>query len=152
MTSRRVLLIPCVVVAATASVGALLATTVTTRVTWTCVQCRAECEDRTFLGCLWQFHRDTPFTAWHDTHRPQHEHAWTRLTCTRGSSLFGTTTFFACGPRHPVCDVPPEMLRRFAEQAGAETLAEYFDKIGSADQKVRERAVKLVEASLLKNE
>src|SRR6185369_4432977 len=87
---------PCWVIGAIVAVGLLMPLTVTTRTLRTCTLCRAERTDRTALGYSWQSFRDTEFTGWYRAHRPAHEHEWGRLSCTRGRSIFGTTTFFGC--------------------------------------------------------
>ena len=143
MTKRRAIKIACGVVAAIVAVGVLMPLTVSTRSPKTCTLCRAERTDRTLLGYSWQSYRDTEFTAWYQAHRPAHEHQWGRLTCTRGFSVFGTTTFFGCGPRHPVCDIPPATLREFAERADTNTLTAFFDGIASNNREAQSRAVQM---------
>jgi hypothetical protein len=143
MTRRRAIKIACGVVAAIVAAGALMAVTVSTRSPKTCTLCRAERIDRTFLGYSWQSYRDTEFTEWYRAHRPAHQHEWGRLTCTRGFSIFGTTTFFGCGPRHPICDIPPDTLRQFAEHADTNTLAAFFDGITSTNRDTQRQAVQL---------
>jgi len=66
-----------------------------------------------------------------------------RLTCTRGFSVFGTTTFFGSGPRHPICDIPPDTLRQFAERADTNTLATFFDGITSTKREAQRVAVQM---------
>jgi hypothetical protein len=143
MTRRRAIKIACGVVVAIVAVGALLPVTVATRSPKTCTLCRAERMDRTFLGYSWRTDRDTEFTEWYRTHRPQHQHEWGRLTCTRGFSIFGTTTLFGCGPRHPICDIPSDTLRQFAEHADTNTLAAFFDGITSTNRDTQRQAVQL---------
>src|SRR5258705_6436622 len=111
MNKRCIIKIVCWVIGAIVAVGLLMPVTVSTRKRYACTLCRAERTERTFLGFSWQRDRDSEFTDWYQTHRPAHDHEWGRLTCTRGFSIFGTTTFFGCGPRHPVCDIPPATLR-----------------------------------------
>jgi hypothetical protein len=144
MTKRRAIKITCGIVATVIAVGALMAVTVATRSPKTCTLCRTERMDRTLFGYSWQTYRDTEFTGWYQTHRPAHQHEWGRLTCTRGFSIFGTTTFFGCGPRHPICDIPPDELRQFAENADTNTLAEYFAGITSTNRVEQKKAVQLV--------
>jgi hypothetical protein len=107
--------------------------------------------DRTFLGYSWQTYHDTKFTDWYRTHRPEHQHEWGRLTCTRGFSVFGTATFFGCGPRHPICNIPPDTLRQFAERADTNTLAAFFDGIPSSNRDSQRQAVQLAWDRILKN-
>jgi len=143
MTKRRAIKIACMVIAACVLVGALVTVTVATRSPKTCTLCRAVRIDRTFLGYSWQTYRDTEFTEWYRTHRTAHQHEWGRLTCTRGFSILGTTTFFGCGPRHPVCDIRPELLRQFAERADTNTLTAFFDGITSTNRDLQLQAVQL---------
>jgi len=151
MTRRRAIKIACGVIAATVAVGALMPVTVATRSRKICTLCRAERMDRTFLGYSWQTYHDTEFTDWYRTHRPEHQHEWGRLTCTRGFSVFGTTTFFGCGPRHPICDIPPDTLRRFAVRADTNTLAAFFDGITSTNRDSQHQAVQLAWDRILEN-
>jgi hypothetical protein len=143
MNKRRIIKIACWVVCAVVAVGVLMPLTVSTRAPKTCTLCRAERIDLTFLGYSWQSFRDTDFTGWYQAHRPAHEHEWGRLTCTRGFSVFGTTTFFGCGPRHPVCDIPPATLREFAERADTDTLTAFFDGIASTNREAQRQAVQM---------
>ena len=143
MRKRRIIKISCWVVGAVVGVGLLMPVTVSTRQRYTCTFCRTERTDRTFLGYSWQRERDTEFTAWHRSHRPAHEHEWGRLTCTRGFSIFGTTTFFGCGPRHPVCDIPPDTQKEFAERADTNTLTAFFEGIASTNREAQSRAVQM---------
>ena len=143
MTKPRAIKIACGVVAAIVAASVLMAVTVSTRSPKTCTLCRAERIDRTFLGYASQSYRDTEFTEWYRAHRPAHQHEWGRLTCTRGFSIFGTTTFFSCGPRHPICDIPPDTLRQFAEHADTNTLAAFFDGITSTNRDTQRQAVQL---------
>lgn len=143
MTKRGAIKIAYGLVAAIVAIGVLMPITVSTRAPKTCTLCRAERIDRTFLGYSWQSYRDTEFTSWYRTHRPPHNHQWGRLTCTRGFSVFGTTTFFGCGPRHPVCDIPPDTLRQFAEQADTNTLTAFFDGITSTNREAQRLAVQM---------
>ena len=131
--------------------GVLMPLTVATRSPMTCTLCRAERIDRTFLGYSWQTYRDTEFADWYRIHRPKHQHEWGRLTCTRGFSIFGTTTFFGCGPRHPICDISPDILRKFAEQADTNTLAAFFDGITSTNRDSQRQAVHLALDTLLES-
>jgi hypothetical protein len=149
MNKPRALKLACGIVAALVAVGALMGVTVSTRAIETCTLCRAERTERTFLGYSWQTHRDTEFTTWHQAHRPAHQHEWGRLTCTRGFSIFGNTTLFACGPRHPVCDIPPDKLRQFAEQADTNTLTIYFTGITSTNRDTQRQAVQMAWDKLL---
>jgi hypothetical protein len=144
MTRRRATKIACGVFAALVAVGVLMPITVGTCAPKTCTLCRAERIDRTMLGYLWQSYRDTEFTEWYRAHRPAHEHKWGRLTCTRGFSVFGTTTYFGCGPRHPICDIPPATLREFAEGSDTNTLAAFFDGIVSTNHETQRETVQLV--------
>lgn len=151
MSKRRNIKIACWVIGAVVCVGLLMPVTVGTRKPYTCTFCRAERTDRTFLGYSWQQDRDTEFTAWYRSRRPAHEHQWGRLTCTRGVSIFGTTTYFGCGPRHPVCDISPGTLREFAERADTNTLTAFFDGIASTNRQVQIRAVQMAWDSILQN-
>lgn len=143
MNRQRAIKIACGVVASVVAVGALLSVTVATHSPKTCTLCRAERMDRIFFGHSWQTYRDTEFTEWYRTHRPDHQHEWGRLTCTRGFSIFGSTTFFHCGPRHPICDISPDTLRQFAEHADTNTLTAFFDGITSTNRDSQHRAVQL---------
>jgi hypothetical protein len=126
-----------------AAMGLLLPVTVATRTIQTCVLCRAEREDRSLLGYSWLNLRDTAFTYWYREHRPAHEHAWGRLSCTRGFSILGTTTYFGCAPRHPVCRIPSETLRAFAERSDTNTLNAFFEGITSTDRETQNKAVQI---------
>lgn len=144
MNKRRAIKIAsCIVATIVAAVVLLPAVTVSTRAIDTCTLCRAEHSYRTVLGYSWESFRDTGFTSWYHAHRPPHQHEWGRLTCTRGSSIVGTATFFQCGPRHPVCDIPPELLRKFAENADTNTLTAFFDGIISTNLETQKQAVKM---------
>jgi hypothetical protein len=143
MSKRPIIKIGCWVVGAIVAVGMLMPITVRTRTIRTCSLCRAERTESTLLGYSWQTFRDTEFTEWHRAHRPAHEHQWGRLTCTRGRSIFGTTTFFGCGPRHPVCGIPPKTLREFAEHADADALTAFFDGVTSTNRDEQSRAVQM---------
>jgi hypothetical protein len=147
----RAINIPSGVVAVIFAIGVLVPISVATRSDKTCTLCRAERVDRTFLGFSWQTYRDNEFTEWYRTHRPTHEHEWGRLTCTRGFSIFGRTTFFACGPRHPVCDIPPETLRQFAESADTNTLAAFFGGITSTNRDSQRQALELAWEKILES-
>lgn len=149
MTKRRAIKMVCGVVVAIIAVGLLMPVTVATRSPKTCTLCRAERIDRTFLGYPWQSYRDTEFSAWYGAHRPAHQHGWGRLTCTRGFSVFGTTTFFGCGPRHPICDIPPDTLRQFVERADTNTLTTFFLGITSSNRDAQRQAVQLAWDRLL---
>ena len=107
--------------------------------------------DCTFLGYSWQTESDSVFTEWYRKNRPEHQHEWGRLTCTRGFSIFGTTTFFGCGPRHPIGDIPPDVLRRFVEHADINTLTAYFDGITSTNRESQQQAVRLAWDSILES-
>jgi len=141
MTRRHAIKIVCGIVASVVALGVLTPITVATRSLKTCTLCRAERMDRTSLGYSWQTYRDTEFSDWYRTHRPEHQHEWGRLTCTRGFSVFGTTTYFGCGPRHPICDIPPDTLRQFAEHADTNTLAMFFAGITSTNRDSQRQAV-----------
>jgi hypothetical protein len=149
MTRRRAIKIACGVVVEIFAVGALMTVTVATRSPQTCTLCRTERMDRTFLGYSWQKQRDTEFSEWYRAHRPKHQHEWGRLTCTRGFSIFGTTTLFGCGPRHPICEISPERLRQFAEHADTNTLAAFFDGITSTNRDAQRQAVQLAWGRIL---
>jgi len=144
MLRSRAIKIICTATALLVAIGLLPTVTVATRTRLTCALCRAERTDRMFLGCAWQRYHDTEFTDWYRSHRPSHDHSWGRLSCTKGFSILGTTTYFGCGPRHPVCAIPPATLRKFAEAAGADTLTVYFDGIISTNLKSQTRAVQMV--------
>ena len=143
MNKRRMIKITCWVVGTTVATGLLLPVTVSTRSPKTCTLCRAERIDRTFLGYSWHSFRSTEFAGWYQAHRPAHEHEWGRLTCTRGFSVFGTTTFFGCGPRHPICDISPAALREFAERADTNTLTAFFDGIVSTNSERQRQSVQM---------
>ena len=149
MTKRRAIKIVCGVVVAIIAVGLLMPFTVATRSPKTCTLCRAERIDRTFLGYRWQSYRDTKFSAWYGEHRQAHQHEWGRLTCTRDFSVFGATTFFGCGPRHLICDIPPDTLRQFVERADANTLTTLFLGITSTNRDAQRQAVQLAWDRLL---
>jgi hypothetical protein len=125
-------------------IGVLMATTVSTRAMSTCILCRAELTHRTLFGHPSDTVRDTEFTEWYRAHQPAHEHAWGRVSCTRGRSIFGTTTYFGCGPRHPAGDLPPVLLRDFARQVDTNTLNAYFVGITSTNSETQREAVQLV--------
>ena len=133
----------CWLIACVVAGGVLLPVTVSTRTIQTCTLCRAERTNRTFLGYAWQSYKDTVFTGWHREHRPTHEHEWARLSCTRGFSIFGTTTYFACGRRHPAGDIPPAMMRQFAEASDAKTLDSFFEGITSTKSETQKAAVQM---------
>ena len=144
MNKRRIIKIAFAGAGTIVAVGVLMTVTVSTRTIRTCSLCRAERTERTVLGYSWQSFRDTEFTGWFQAHRPAHEHEWGRLICTRGFSAFGTTTFFGCGPRHPVCEIPPATLREFAERADNNTLTAFFDGIVSTNRETQRLAVQMV--------
>lgn len=143
MTKRRAIRAALALLAAVLVAGLIFPVTVGSRTIQTCSLCRAERVDRTLVFFSWHTYRDTTFTDWHRAHRPAHEHQWGRLTCTRGHNIFGGWTYFACGNHHPVCEIPPDRLREFAERADANTLAEYFDGIASPDPALQRRAVQM---------
>jgi hypothetical protein len=143
--------IACGLVGAMGVAGLLMLITVTSRTTKTCTFCRAERIDRSVLGYSWQSYRDTEFTGWYRTHRPPHRHEWGRLTCTRGFSIFGSTTYFRCGSRHPVCDIPPDRLRQFAENADTNTLTVFFEGIASTNRETQRQAVQMAWDRLLES-
>jgi hypothetical protein len=151
MTRRRVIKVACGIVAAIVAGGALMAVTVATRSPKSCPLCRAERIDRTLFGYAWQTYRDTEFTEWYRAHRPDHQHKWERLTCTRGFSIFGTTTFFACGSRHPIFDLSPARLRQFAEHADTNTLAVFFNGITSTSPDAQRQSAQMVWDRLLES-
>jgi hypothetical protein len=143
MTRRGTIRLSAGVIATLVASGLLMTVTVCTRSPKTCTLCRAERIDRTFLGYSWRSYRDTEFTEWYQAHRPAHEHKWGRLTCTRGFSIFGATTFFGCGPRHPICEISPAMLRQFAEHADTNTLTAFFESISSTNRETQRQAMLL---------
>ena len=132
------------VVAAIIVIFVLMPVTVSTRTRYSCTLCRAERIERTFLGLAWRRYRDTEFTPWYEAHRPAHAHQWGRLSCTRGFTLLGVTTLYACGAIHPVCHVPPDTLKEFAEGADTNTVTAFFDGIMSTDTKTQDHAVQMV--------
>ncbi len=151
MTRRRAIKITCGAVVGILAVGALLNITVARCSPKTCTLCRAERMDWKLLGYSWQTYRDTEFTEWYRTHRPEHQHKWERLTCTQGFSVFGTTTFFGCGSRHPICEIPPDRLRQFAEHADTSTLTAFFDGITSANRDTQLQAVELAWENIMES-
>lgn len=140
---RHAIIIACGLMAVTVTTGLLLTITVSTRTRKTCTLCRAERIDRTFLGFPWQHYLDTEFSNWYRSHRPAHEHQWGRLSCTRGFSIYGTTTYFGCGHRHPICDIPPAALRDFAERADTNTLTAFFNGITSTNEETQRQTVQM---------
>jgi hypothetical protein len=122
----------------------MLPITVGTERRYTCTQCRAERIDETFFGVPWKVDRDTRFSEWYRSHRPAHTHTWGWQGTVRGMSLFGLTTYFGCGSRHPVCAVPEEALQEYCEQADESKLDAYFAGITSPDPAVQERTVQAV--------
>lgn len=118
--------------------------TVGTESRYTCTLCRAERIDKSFLGCPWQGFRDTAFSEWYKSHRPDHAHSWGWQGSIRGISLLGLTTYRGCGRRHPVCEIPQAVLQEYCEQADDSKLAAYFDGITSADLDVQERTAQEV--------
>lgn len=141
---RRGVKVACAVVAMVFAAAMLMAVTVATRARNTCTLCRAERTDRTLFGFRWSRFQDNEFSNWYRVHRPAHEHMWGRLTCTRGFTVFGTTTYFACGRRHPVCELSPAVLREFVERAETNTLTTYFDGIVSTNEDVQRQTVRMV--------
>ena len=106
---------------------------------YTCLHCRAHKHDRWLLGIRWSSASDTAFTPWYQAHYPAHEHVWVWTGGTTGSSIFGTTTYFACGRRHPVHELPPSWALTLAESA-PEQFAAFYRGITSPDKKEQERA------------
>lgn len=143
MIKNHIFSIACGLLVAAIVVAVLLPVTVQTRTTYTCTLCRAERTDRTFFGFPSRSYKDTEFTKWFLVHRPRHDHQWGRLSCTAGRSILGTRTYFGCGPRHPVCDIPPMTLLRFAETTDSNTLAAYFEGITSTNKDMQRRTVQM---------
>jgi hypothetical protein len=144
MSKWRLIKIVCAIAVTLVIIGVLMATTVSTRALSTCVLCRAERTHQTWFGHPSETVRDTEFTEWYRAHQPAHEHTWGRVSCTRGRSIIGTTTFFGCGPRHPAGDLSPVMLRDFARQADTNTLNAYFAGITSTNREIQRETVQLV--------
>ncbi|MEW6302253.1 MAG: hypothetical protein AB1705_02205 [Verrucomicrobiota bacterium] len=143
MTKQRVAgIVWCVSVIAT--LLALLPVTVHKRTIYTCMLCRAERTNHTLFGYDWEEHRDTGFTGWYVMNRPAHEHEWTRISCVRGRNVFGMTTSWGCGPRHPLCDIRPEVLKRYAERVDQQTMDAYFAGVLSTNREMQKSAVETV--------
>jgi len=106
---------------------------------YTCIHCRAHKHSRWLLGLRWSTVNDTTFTTWYLSHYPVHDHVWAWSGCTEGSSIYGVTTYFACGRRHPVHELPPSWELKLAEHA-PEQFAAFNRGITSRDQKEQERA------------
>jgi hypothetical protein len=121
-------------VAGAVVLGALLPVTVRTRTIFTCILCRTEKTAVSVIGFNSVQLKETEFTEWYKAHRPVHEHLWGRVSCTRGYSIYGTTTLFSCGKQHPAAILRPAWLRRFAETADANTLERYFTLITSTNR------------------
>lgn len=143
MTKQRIIKITCGVILAVVIVGGLMPVTVATRTTYTCTRCRAARIERTLFGFTWHRYQDTAFSDWYRGHRPTHEHQWTRFTCTRGFCIFGITTSFACGPRHPICEISPDLLREFVEHADTNTLTAFFEGVSSTNRETQNLAVQM---------
>jgi len=150
--SRRLVKIVGMVVCTLVIINALTLVTVYTRTVSTCILCRIERTDRTLLGHSWSTVRDTSFTKWYHEHRPEHQHLWSRLNCTRGYSVFGTTTYWACGPRHPACDLSSEQMVQFVNHTDARTLARFFDGIVSDDPGAQREVVDMAWQELRESE
>lgn len=145
MSKRRILTVAGWVLGVLFVAGSILPiVTVRTRTRMSCALCRAERTDRTFLGISWQTFHDTEFAAWYRAHQPEHEHVWGRESCTVGSSLIGVTTYFDCGRRHPVCDIPQSALLEYCERADNSTLTAYFNGIRSTNPEVQARTAQMV--------
>ena len=125
--------------------------TVGTRTILTCTLCRAERTDRSFLGYRWQRYEENEFSSWHRANRPAHAHEWGRLSCARGFSVFGTTTYFACGRRHPVGGIQPRYLREFVERADTNEINTFLDGIVSTNEKTQRAAVQMAWDRVLEN-
>ncbi len=143
MSSRRLIKFVCWLLGAILVIG-ILPLTVRTQSSFTCTLCRVERIDNSLIGFPWQTFRDSEFTEWYRKHRPQHVHAWGWQGTIRGISLFGATTYRACGVHHPVCDIPQTTLQEFCEQADDSTLATYFDGITSTNPDIQTQTVQMV--------
>jgi hypothetical protein len=108
---------------------------------YTCLHCRAHKYERWLLGIRWSSASDTAFTPWYHSHYPAHDHAWVWTGGTEGRSIYGTTTYFACGRRHPVHELSPSCALKLAERA-PEQFATFYRGITSPNEKDQEQAAR----------
>jgi hypothetical protein len=112
------------------------------RTIYTCVRCRAERTEHAFLFVIpWHTEEATEFTSWYSSHFPAHTHNWHLASCTRGRDLFGKTVFWACGRRHPICDLAPRDEREFLAAADPAMVASFFRGLESPDREVQQETV-----------
>lgn len=144
MRKRRFIAVGCLVAGVLVAIGILLPTTVAVRSRFTCILCRQERVDHRFLGIEWNDMHETEFTEWYRIHRPAHSHDWRRAGCMVGKNIFGKPTFFACPILHPVCSIPTDSLKDFAEHADTNTLDAFFSGVISTNRDMQEKAIELV--------
>jgi len=115
--------------------------TVRRRVHQTCIKCRTERCVNTVAGI--DFTRTTPseLTPVYDARFPAHQHVWTRSSCYRGFGLVGNTTYFGCGPMHPIRSVSPTFQMWFVESASPAEVEKFYAGVLSNDRNLQKVAV-----------
>jgi hypothetical protein len=115
--------------------------------TYTCLHCRATLHKRTVLG----FDRsriDLPprFNAYPKP-AEDHSHHWCASGSARTRSVF--TVIYACGPRHPIWEVPVRDQDAYAASVPAAQFAATLRDIDSPDEAIASAAVdRMMEATL----
>ncbi len=126
-----------------------LTLTIRTRTVHTCVLCRVERTEHELLKQQWRTVDNTAVTSWYNQNMPAHAHVWSRLSCTRGFNVFGGTTFWGCGSRHPICDIPPDMELGFIDSADDTQVNAFFSALTSTDPNAQQNAIDTVWHSVL---
>lgn len=138
--NRRVVVV-LISVGVLALAGYGLGGTVRRRVHHTCVKCRAERCVNTIAGIDFKQEQPSELTPVYKARFADHEHVWTRSSCYRGFSLFGFTTYFGCGPMHPIRGISSSMQLEFIESATSEEIRAFYTGVLSEDRKMQTAAI-----------